>query len=171
MKTLILVFTGLNLILVSTTYGQDEFPAWVPEDAVKAARFQWDYMVETHSIESITHMFGLKDKDEASRCILKNPYKIIKVDYETYKAGDDIQNYFNSLDGELDEAYKFVVYLDDRYIGTIGVIYKDGDWRFFGSSGHGQNYHQDLFAPQEVFFILNSFHRHNVCHPIKSPVM
>ena len=94
MKTLILVFTVFNLLLISIIYGQDDFPKWVPKDAVKTAKEYLPRIINLYGQrqQSLEDEFGLKSSEEALLCTIKYPHQIVKVDYESYKEGGSILN-------------------------------------------------------------------------------
>lgn len=124
----------------SVIYGQDKFPEWVPTEAVEQAfkyygRFDyWIYNSDSTSYEFYRENIGLE------QWTLRNPYRIIWIDYEKCDIGTDILsclNFSHIVDSSLttDAAYGFEAYYKNNSTELIGVSIKNGVWGFFTRVG------------------------------------
>lgn len=133
-KKLILVGVLLIGFLFSAMdfgFCEDEFPEWVPKEMIERAR---EALVSDKT--SSEFLFDMSN-EELSKCTLRYPFKIVRVDYDNYTEGDDIKNYLEGLrsSGDKSYGYGFGLYLNDKRQGTIEIGYnKKGMLSIIGSS-------------------------------------
>ena len=110
---------------------EEEFPEWVPREVIEKAQ---EFLISDKT--SSEFLFDMSNK-ELSKCTLRYPFKIVRVDYDNYTEGDDIKNYFEGLRSSGDKSYGhgFGLYLNDKRQGTIEIGYnKKGMLSIIGSS-------------------------------------
>jgi len=127
--------------------GQDTLPSWVPEQALLAARRQWDINIKAYNLTSLRNEFGLSSTSEALSCDLRNPYRLIRLDYENYEDDCALSRFLTTSRVAHDSAYGFGIYYGDNVIGHMCVEYEDGSWTFLEMCGYRSASRGDLFAP------------------------
>lgn len=125
---------------------REQFPPWVPIEAVNAAQDHWLYTVNIKKGDWLQSSFGLSYED-ARRATLRYPRKIIDVNYKSFTEGDKIIDHFNDFNGKHKRAYGFAIYTDDRLIGSIDVYFQDGTWLFRQINQRKGHEGSDIFSP------------------------
>lgn len=126
---------------------RDALPSWVPEQAFLTAEAQWDSWMREYNLTPLWSDFGLTSTNEALSCVLKNPFRVVRLDYENYKDDRSLSTFLSSSRVPHDSTYGFGIYYGDNAVGHICVYYKDDSWRFMELRGYGKTPRGDLFAP------------------------
>lgn len=137
----------ISLCILGMSYGSDEYPEWIPKDAFEAASRLWMAFNMERDDESIKGQYGLSGRYDIALCELRYGYQIVTVDYDEYKEGNNVYDYFDkTLRGRCQYAYGFAVYYNDIHIGEIKVIFVDGYWKLSGTRGFGVLNNNDWFG-------------------------
>jgi hypothetical protein len=100
-----------------------------------------------YNLTSLWHDFGLTSTNEALSCVLKNPFRVVRLDYVNYKDDRSLSTFLSSSRVPHDSTYGFGIYHGDNVVGHICVYSKDDSWRFMELRGYGKTSRGDLFAP------------------------
>ncbi|MDD4857439.1 MAG: hypothetical protein PHD74_04945 [Candidatus Krumholzibacteria bacterium] len=112
----------------SPVLGQEQFPSWVPPEAVQAAKERWLHMMGLKTDARLFEQYGIWPED-LPRSQLKDPRKIIGIDYESYQPdSSDIFTMLNDRNGKYANAFGFSVFIDEKCVGTIVVSLRDQQW-------------------------------------------
>jgi hypothetical protein len=126
---------------------EHELPSWVPEQALLTAQRKWDTWMKEYDVTSLWCDFGLTSTSEALSCVLKNPYRVLQLDYDNYTNDRVLSTFLSSSRVPHDSAYGFGIYHGDNVVGHICVYYKDNFWRLMELRGYGNSARGDFFAP------------------------
>lgn len=137
MKSVLMLSSIILVCFYGEAYCQKDFPDWVPKEAVEAALSHWAYKIKIFEPEWLEHQYGFRDKEEASSIELRYPFRIVKVDHENYKEGDDILSHFNMSEGYYNNAFGFAVFYKGSRIGITKVCFINDRWEYFGGSSCG----------------------------------
>ena len=147
MKTFFMFITFLGFLLPNSVYGQEDILESVPKGALEAAQRHWKVRVERYAPESLKHEFGLDSKNDALSCELRNPFKVISIDYRNYNDDRNILDCLVSPNGIFNIAYGYGIYNNDTFVGDISVYYDSGSWKFLELAGYGNKPIDDPLGP------------------------
>lgn len=143
MKGISLVFF-MVISWFSPVLGQEQFPSWVPSEAVQAAKEGWLRQTQLKSDTRLSISYGIC-REDLSRSRLQDPRKIVNIDYESYEPGSDILAMFSDTVGRYRNGFGFSVHIDGRCVGTVMVAMQNHTWMIIEISGVG-NSAVDVFS-------------------------
>lgn len=113
----------LALIILSAAAFCDDSCSWIPDTLLNELKEAWKQEIYDYPVSYFEGIFGLKTKVDVLSCSLKNPYRLIEIDYESYKEGDNIYECMEFLDG-----YGFGLYCDGQKLGGFVAKLINGAW-------------------------------------------
>ena len=113
----------LSSFFSAASYCGEEFPEWVPKGAVEKAK---EILVANK--KAADWRFSMKIED-LKRCELRHPCELVWIHYLDHEAGDNIREAFKR-----DKYYGFGVYLDNKWLASVGVEFKDDHWEYLNSA-------------------------------------
>lgn len=112
---------------------EEEFPEWVPKEAIDYARYQIKLTAEfRNEIGSMYSDEPSKFRMDSTKCTLKFPVEVVQVDYLNYSKGCDIKELFFDdivyFRAPFEEYYAFSFYQGDSCLGHMNIFYCKGKW-------------------------------------------
>lgn len=118
---------------IAFTQNEEEFPDWLPKDAIERAKYLIKLTAEfRNEIGSMYSDEPNKFRMDSTRCTLKYPVEVVQVDYLNYSKGCDIKELFFDdivyFRVRIDEYYVFSFYQGDSFLGHVNPMYYEGKW-------------------------------------------
>ncbi|MCX5754163.1 MAG: hypothetical protein NTW97_11080 [Candidatus Krumholzibacteria bacterium] len=135
LRCVLVLIASIFAISASPAWAEEQFPSWVPPEAVRAAREVWFNSTNHESSDRLFIKHGISSSSDLARSALMHPRKLVDIDYESYQPGSDIFAMFSPHKN----GFGFSVYIDDRYVGTVEVALKNQQWIMMGVGGPGLN--------------------------------
>lgn len=144
MRKILIIPSIICIACSGYVYGQDA-PEWIPYEALESAFNEYGtYDSLVYNVDSLTYE-GYKNGEIIPKWKLKNPYRVVWIDYENYNKGDDILKYVK-MDSmyvlKYDSMYYretigFQAYWQGTYNEDIQVTKTNDNWHMSHIGGIG----------------------------------